>query len=78
MKKILLTFLILTNIDSKVEASSDYLFLNNLDFQVQVNSDGSMDVTEKWNIEIENTNEKIIAIINANVFFINSPYFVFP
>ena len=37
-------------------ASSDYLYLNNLEFKVQINSDGSMNVTEIWNIDIEDTN----------------------
>ena len=39
-----------------VQASSSDLFLNQLDFQAQINQDGSMNVTEKWNIEIEDTN----------------------
>ena len=39
-----------------VEASSSDLYLNQLDFQAQVNQDGSMDVTEKWNIKIKDTN----------------------
>ena len=47
-------FTILNNIP--VNASSSDLYLNNLDFQAQINIDGSMDVTEKWNIEIEDTN----------------------
>ena len=36
-------------------ASGD-LFLKNLDFDVQINSDGTMDVEEIWNIDIEDTN----------------------
>ncbi len=39
-----------------VQASSSDLFLEHLDFQAQINDDGSMDVTEKWDIEIEDTN----------------------
>lgn len=39
-----------------VQASSSDLFLNHLDFQAQINDDGSMNVTEKWDIEIEDTN----------------------
>ena len=46
-------FIILGNITSN--ASSD-LFLNYLTFDVNVNTDGSMDVTETWDIDIENTN----------------------
>ena len=33
-----------------------YQYFNNLDFDVKVNSDASMEVTETWNIKIENTN----------------------
>ena len=32
------------------------LKLNNLDFQAQINADGSMDVTETWDINIKSTN----------------------
>lgn len=32
------------------------LYLNKLDFDVQINNDGSMDVTETWNIDISSTN----------------------
>ena len=32
------------------------LQLNNLDFYAQINEDGSMDVTETWNIYISETN----------------------
>ena len=46
-------FIIIGNITSN--ASSD-LFLNYLTFDVSVNSDGSMDVTETWDIDIEDTN----------------------
>lgn len=60
MKKIITYFIIgiasilLTR--QPVQASSSDLFLNQLDFQAQINPDGSMKVTEKWNIEIEDTN----------------------
>lgn len=46
-------FIFLSNIKSN--ASSD-LFLNNLNFDVNINTDGSMDVTETWNINVEDTN----------------------
>ena len=36
-----------------VQASSSDLYLNQLDFQAQVHQDGSMEVTEKWNIKIK-------------------------
>ena len=36
--------------------ASDYLYLNNLEFYAQINSDGSMNVTEIWDIDIEDTN----------------------
>ena len=39
----------------KSNASSD-LLLNNLDFNAFINSDGSMDITETWDIEIKDTN----------------------
>lgn len=39
-----------------VEASGSDLDLNSLDFNVQINSDGSMDVVETWDIDIEETN----------------------
>ena len=44
---------ILTSMHNKSFAS---LYLNNLDFDVKVNSDASIDVTEIWNIDIEETN----------------------
>ena len=44
---------ILTSLHNKSFAS---LYLNNLDFDVKVNSDASIDVTEIWNIDIEETN----------------------
>lgn len=44
-------------VSNPVQASSTSdLFLNHLDFQAQIEKDGSMKVTEKWNIEIEDTN----------------------
>lgn len=51
-----LMFIILTSLCNEANASSGDLYLNNLDFDVKVNSDGSMDVTETWNIDIEDTN----------------------
>lgn len=39
-----------------VQASSSDLFLNELDFQADIHQDGSMDITEKWNIKINDTN----------------------
>ena len=33
------------------------LQLNNLDFYAQINEDGSMDVTETWDIYISETNK---------------------
>ena len=38
------------------KAASSELYLNSLNFDVQINSDGSMDVTETWTIDIKNTN----------------------
>ena len=45
-------FIILGN--TKSHAGS--LYLNNLDFDVQINQDGSMNVTETWDISVEETN----------------------
>ena len=57
IKKILFTILfaifILLISQNKVDAT---LELNNLDFDVQINSDGSMDVTETWDIYVSDTN----------------------
>lgn len=39
-----------------VKSNAGDLNLNTLDFNVQINSDGSMDVTETWNIRIKQTN----------------------
>ena len=47
--------LIFTINTSKVKASSD-LYLNELKFNAQINEDGSMDVVEYWDIDIEDTN----------------------
>ena len=38
------------------QSKAGYLKLNNLDFQAQINADGSMDVTETWDINIKSTN----------------------
>lgn len=60
IKKVLLTilsvfaFILIGQIQSN--ASSSDLYLNNLDFVAKVNYDGSMDVTETWDIKIEDTN----------------------
>lgn len=39
-----------------ISNASSYLYLNQLDFQAQINADGSMNVKETWNIDIEDTN----------------------
>lgn len=39
-----------------VKSQAGSLYLNNLDFNVQINSDGSMDVKETWDIDISYTN----------------------
>lgn len=38
------------------QSKAGSLKLNNLDFQAQINADGSMDVTETWDINIRSTN----------------------
>lgn len=39
-----------------VKSKAGYLNLNSLDFNVQINNDGSIDVTETWDIRIKETN----------------------
>lgn len=60
MKRIIIFFVIaivsILCINSQVDASSSDLLLNHLEFEVQIHQDGSMDVTEKWNIKINDTN----------------------
>ena len=60
MKKILaiISFLILFCITGTIEsnASSNNLYLDNLYFETNVNSNGNMEVTEIWDIDIEETN----------------------
>lgn len=48
-------FIFLIILSIKSNASSE-LLLNNIDFNACINSDGSMDVTETWDIKIEDTN----------------------
>lgn len=50
-----MTFAILIS-NTVSEASSSDLYLNSLYFYATLNYDGSMDVTEIWNIDIEDTN----------------------
>lgn len=53
---IAIMFMMLISLTTITNASSDYLFLNNLEFDVQIQKDGSMVVTEIWDIDIEETN----------------------
>ena len=39
-----------------VKSKAGYLNLNSLDFNVQINNDGSIDITETWDIRIKETN----------------------
>lgn len=58
-KKLLSTFFIIILgllVFPIISNASDYLYLNNLEFYAQINSDGSMNVTEIWDIDIEDTN----------------------
>ncbi len=41
---------------NRVKASSSSLYLNNVDYNINVNTDGSIDVKEVWNIDIDYTN----------------------
>lgn len=57
-KKILYTliFALAFLLIGTVKSNAGTLELNNLDFNVQINNDGSMDVTEIWDIYISSTN----------------------
>lgn len=52
---IAILFLVIICSENKVMAESD-LYLNNLEFYVEVNKDASINVTEYWDINIEETN----------------------
>lgn len=52
---LIFVFVSIVILSIKSNASSD-LFLNSLDFNTYINSDGSMNVTETWDIDIEDTN----------------------
>ncbi len=41
---------------SNVAKAESYLYLNNLEFNVQVNEDASINITEYWDIDIDETN----------------------
>ena len=61
MKKMIISLLLVIAsivgiIPNFVQASSSDLFLHHLDFQAEINKDGSMNVTENWNIRIDDTN----------------------
>jgi len=82
IKKIIVFLIVILGIcflSGKVNAGD--LNLNDLKYDIQLNSDGSMDVIERWNIYIENTNtlfktfeadEGYSEIVNAEVYEINS------
>ena len=53
---ILICVMLIFSLLNVSKAENSDLYLNNLNFDVQINSDGSMDITETWNIDIENTN----------------------
>ena len=57
-KKILITliFLMLFIIFGTVKSNAGSLYLDDLDFNAQINQDGSMNVTETWDISINETN----------------------
>lgn len=59
----LFLFIIMIFCENNVKADS-YLHLNNLEFNVQVNDDASINVTEYWDIEIEETNTLYKTFIN--------------
>ena len=53
---ILICIMLFFSLLSVSKAANSDLYLNSLNFDVQINEDGSMDVTETWNIDIEDTN----------------------
>lgn len=59
LKKIVLLFIFMILsiilLSTKVQASGN-LYLNKLEFYANINSDGSMDITEIWDIDISRTN----------------------
>lgn len=59
-KKLLFTILIMIitcmSFSNIANASSGDLYLNKLEFNAKINSDGNMNVTEIWDIDIEDTN----------------------
>ena len=52
---VMILFLTIICLQNSVSADS-YLYLNSLEFYVEVNQDASINVTEYWDIEIEETN----------------------
>ncbi len=58
IKKIITTliFLILFIILGNTKSNAGSLYLDNLDFDAKINQDGSMNVTETWDISISETN----------------------
>ena len=56
MLSIIIGILVLTTIKSNASSSSSDLYLNNLNFDVKINTNGSMEVTETWDIDISDTN----------------------
>lgn len=52
---LILFFVGIILLNTHVQASGD-LYLKKLDFEATINTNGSMDVIETWNIDIENTN----------------------
>ena len=57
-KKIIyiITFLLLFISLGTNKSNAGDLYLNNLNFEVQINENGSMDVIETWDIDVEDTN----------------------
>ncbi|MFR2197259.1 MAG: hypothetical protein ACLS5Y_06915 [Clostridia bacterium] len=58
IKKIITTliFLILFIILGNTKSNAGSLYLDNLNFDAKINQDGSMNVTETWDISISETN----------------------
>lgn len=52
----IILFMLVTLLIGTTQVKAGSLNLNNLDFKVQINNDGSMNITETWNIHIRQTN----------------------
>ena len=52
-----------------------YQYLNSIDYHVEMQKDGSMRVTETWDVDIKNTNTLFKTFTNSkkSVYFVGNP-----